>query len=155
MGGWRNSPGLGEMEPFAKDAKGLGAETGVDGMSSPSSWKLGGLTGVKVRGVLSRRAFPGTLRVPNGLALDMEFWREERCCGNDWEKGDMLVGPPGAPAVGKEGCPWSCGRPVAREMSGKCVASAGALLVETRLEPPGTELESVLGTDALYVASEF
>ena len=40
-------------------------------------------------------------------------------------------------------------------MSGKCVASAGALLVETRLEPPGTELESVLGTDALYVASEF
>ena len=55
----------------------------------------------------------------------------------------------------QEGCPWSCGRPVAREMSGKCVASAGALLVETRLEPLGTELESVLGTDALYVPSEF
>ena len=78
-------------------------EMGVAGvMSSPSSWKLGGLTGVRVRGLLSNRAFPGTFSVPKGLELDIECCKDDRC-GNVCEKGDILVGPPGAPAVGLRG----------------------------------------------------
>ena len=78
-----NSPGFGEMEePLANGANGFaaGADTGVAGaMSSPSSWKLGGFTGVRVLGLLSNRAFPGTFSVSNGLAFDIECCREERC----------------------------------------------------------------------------